>query len=107
MARAPAFVHDLNPSDPRSRLTALGYSFWPTSEDWHPSFEPPEDLRGGFVIVRVVPLIRDGYRVIVRGADDTGRERDVATLDEARSVVLALPSVISFADLDALGFRWM
>jgi hypothetical protein len=102
----PTFVYDLSPDDPRSACVALGYSFWPTSEDWHPSFDPPEDGRGGFVIVRIVPLIRGGYRVVVCGADDSGCERDVPTMDEARAIVCALPSIITRDHLRAIGFSF-
>jgi hypothetical protein len=86
-----------------------GYSFRPTTDDWHPCF--PEGLVG---IVITEPLdaraaIAVGHpvgscRVVVRGQDDSGMGLDCANLDKARTIVLSLPNIIDRTDLAARGF---
>jgi hypothetical protein len=90
-----------------------GYSFRPTSEadlvPWTPTFHGCV----GIVITEPVPehvaaavgALPGSCRVVVCGADDMSMARACASLDEARGIVLALPSIIERAALVARGFE--
>jgi hypothetical protein len=77
-----------------------GYVFRPTVDDWCGTFP------GGLVGIAHFHR-RDGTaRIYICGTDDTAMELDVATYDDARQLVLALPVVISMADLAERGFMF-
>lgn len=85
----------------RRGLALRGYSFHPTSDDWCPSFNGPEDRAGGGLVGVYLP--GDG-RVVVTGADDLACDRQFGDEDEARGFVLRLPSVVTMSYLAARGF---
>lgn len=87
----------------RHRLAAQGATFVPTTDDWHPSFDPPDDRAGGFVACLLIHDSDGCARVIFRGADDTSLER-AFPLAEARAFVAALPSVVTMRWLGERGF---
>lgn len=90
-------------------------SFYPTCDDFHSSFDAPEDRRGGFVGIRVFPRYRiengervesGAYCVSAYGTRTSSMHLEDVTLDEAREVVRRLPSIITIDHLLSIGFRW-
>lgn len=81
----------------RSRCALLGASFRPAAEDWSPNFP------GELVAIAMVED-SDGYRVVIRGADDTGVECAVSSREAAWRLYKSLPVVIWRSDLAARGF---
>lgn len=92
-----------------------GYSFRPTTDSWAGTFP---DGTVGIAIVPLTKWVRGKcgrltkddsnviwYRVCVWGTDDTGMEIDNLSHDEARRIVLSLPSIITMADLATRGFH--
>lgn len=81
-----------------------GFSFRPTTDDWAGTF--PD----GTVGIALLSLTNHRYsikhRVCVWGTDDLGMEIDVTSCDEARRIILSLPSIITMNDLLGRGFYW-
>jgi hypothetical protein len=94
----------------RRRLSLKGFSFRPTSDDWHPSFSPPEDRQGGEVGIAIIPLVSLStsgvfkYRVFAIGETGHGLARDDFDLEQARAFVLNIPLVVQREYLVAQGF---
>lgn len=91
-------------------------AYFPTNEDWAPSFAAPgvsveQEARGGggLLCVNFFPLAPSAHprkwRVSVWGADDTGMERDVETEEQAWALWRRIPVPVTRGALVALGFR--
>lgn len=71
----------------------------PTPEDWYPNY--PENM------VRISAywnVEKSWGRICVRGADDTGMERDFDDREFLERVIKQLPVIIMRRDLEDLGF---
>lgn len=58
----------------------IARKYVPTKDDWHPT------CGGGFVMIRFVQMLPDGFRIAVWGGDDFGLEKDVASFNEAEAL---------------------
>jgi hypothetical protein len=82
-----------------SDLRRDGWTFRPTTDDWHPSWS------GDLVGMRFL-IESSGARIQFKGGDDTRMERAFTDETLARRCYLRLPVVISRDDLRDLGFVW-
>lgn len=87
----------------RSRLSLSGWSFYPTTDDWAPSFEASPEREGGLVGITVIEDA-DSCRIYAKGLDDTGYERGGFTREQARRFMTRLPTIITMAWLQSQGF---
>ncbi len=81
-----------------SEMRRDGWSFLPTTEDWHPTW--PGDL----VAVRLF-VSPTGGQITFRGKDDTVMVRQFSSAEAARRCYVRLPPVIMLIGLKLLGFR--
>ena len=89
----------LNDTEVRRYLIERWYTFRPTTDDWVPTW--PD---GTVAISPILPLNNGKFRVCLRGMDDFSLERDFEREEDARQLILALPAIITIADLQARGF---
>lgn len=106
-----------------------GWSFHPTTDDWYPSFEPPEEEEvwvdgslvqkndGGLVACKFSPTLWDldpktkkfveipSPKVVFFGSDDFGMEKDFEYEEDARRFMTSLPSIITVKWLMSQGFK--
>jgi hypothetical protein len=77
--------------------------FHPTTDDWHPSFDAPEDGCGGFVRSLICYKQRS---LSFWGADDTYMKRFFDSEEELRHFACRLPVIITQAWLHSRGFAF-
>ena len=85
----------------KNHLVLTGWSFYPTTDDWYPNFE------NNLIAIKSVQSLNDSeqFTVIAMGADDFGLETLSLSQDEARSILLKLPSIITIDYLKSIGFE--
>jgi hypothetical protein len=101
--------YPLSNEEVRQEYISHGFSFVPTTDDWHPTF--PD---GTVAVSRVIEYPefarqkhpgRPGFKILVTGADDTGLEKEFYTHLEAQEAREALPVIITMQDLIERGFE--
>jgi hypothetical protein len=84
----------------QNELRKGGYSFYPTTDWWSPTFDD------GTIAVSIIDYGIGTVKICINGGDDTMMALTNVTREEARKIVLKFPSIITMEYLRSIGFEF-